>query len=69
MSDVFERILVGKLTKEIEAESGRLSSGIAGDYADYRRRCGKIEGLNFALSSCEEARDEIMGKSKDAKKK
>lgn len=69
MSDVFERILVGKLRKELEDESRRLSTGIASDFADYRRRCGKIEGLNFALSFCEEARDEIMGKSRDAKSK
>jgi len=35
--------------EEIEARHDQIVQGLAGDYADYRYRCGQVQGLATAL--------------------
>lgn len=68
MTDVFaskfEQVVRGKIQAQIDEETGHLAGGLAEDFPDYKKRSGKIEGLNFALSFCEEARSELLGDNK-----
>lgn len=39
-----------EIGETIENRSQQIASGIAGDYADYRFRCGQLIGLNDSLN-------------------
>lgn len=38
-----------QLTDEIDAKTVQIAGGVASDFADYRYRCGQVQGLTMAL--------------------
>lgn len=56
------------LQKLIEEEVGeiqhQLKQGIPKDYAEYRERVGRIDGLETALAKMKETREKLYGKDK-----
>ena len=62
MSDYrFYDMLRAQLNEEITAKAGDVAIGIATDYADYKLRCGRIEGLREALACAEDVFKKITG--------
>lgn len=47
-----------KLEESREREASYLISGAALDFADYRNRVGRIQGLNDAINLCQQMEDE-----------
>ena len=50
MSDNVLALLRKKIDDEVSALSNHLASGAAKDMEEYRRMCGKIEGLGWVYS-------------------
>ena len=49
------RTLKAKLEQRFAELSGHLAAGNAEDWADYKERVGRIQGLRDAISMCEDA--------------
>lgn len=56
----FEKILRGRLDKEIGEEMNRIV-GTNEDLAPHYKRIGKVDGLKFALALCTEVKRQQTG--------
>jgi hypothetical protein len=56
INDLFERELRKLLLAEIERIQQLISGNGISDFSQYRYYVGAIQGLNFALEQCDEAR-------------
>lgn len=53
------------INDEIEKITHSLASGSAGTFDDYKKQCGKIQGLRYALGSVDEAIDMYLNDEDD----
>jgi hypothetical protein len=53
--------VIGRLRQEITDRASQVARGLAGDWGDYQRRVGVIEGLNEAVKIAEQAEKDLRG--------
>lgn len=54
-ASAFRKILEGLINEEIERETDIISSGSATDFADYKSKAGRIDGMKRVMEFCDAA--------------
>ncbi len=57
----FHRDLHARLTEWRDAAAAEIVSGACEDFADYRKRCGEIAGVDRALREAEDVEHKMTG--------
>lgn len=67
-SDIaLKRRLEAAIEATILSESAFLAAGSVEDFADYKFRAGRIQGLRAALGAMQDIADQMMGKSPEGR--